>query len=66
MSGNGAGVGVTDRKRSEKALQAERHWYAAESAEGDQAPLWLIALPTVACSVALGSYLLMTVASRLV
>jgi hypothetical protein len=56
---------VTDRRRSGQALRAEINRPGPETAEADQKPLWTIALPCFACTVALASYLLLTIASRL-
>ena len=57
---------MTDSKRSGQASQDERSRSAAEAAGTDQAPLWAIALPTFACTVALASYLVVTIGSRLI
>jgi hypothetical protein len=56
---------VTDRIRSDQAPRDERNGRAAEAAGADQGPVWLIALPTFACSVGLAGYILVTIASRL-
>jgi hypothetical protein len=56
---------VTDRIRSDQAPRDERNLRAAEAAGADQGPVWLIALPTFACSVGLAGYILVTIASRL-
>jgi hypothetical protein len=56
---------VIDRKRSGYALQSEKARPAADSASLDPGTLWLIALPALACNVALGSYLVTMIASRL-
>jgi hypothetical protein len=60
------GVGVTDRKRSGQAPQSGGNRQATEAAGTDQGPLWIIALPTFACTVVLASYLILIMASRLI
>jgi hypothetical protein len=57
---------VIDRKRTGQALRAESNRPGAETAEADLKPLWMIALPTFACTVALASYLLLMILSRLI
>jgi hypothetical protein len=66
MAVHGAGVGMADRKRSGKAPQGKRDRQTAEAAGMDQRPLWMIALPSFACTVALASYLFMMIGSRLI
>ena len=53
---------MTDLKRSGQVLPSEA---SARAAGTDPAPLWKIALPSFACAVALGVYLIMTIGSSL-
>ena len=53
---------MTDLKRPGQTLPADA---SAPAAATDQAPLWMIALPSFACAAALGVYLIMTIGSRL-
>jgi hypothetical protein len=57
---------MADRKRSVMAPQGKRDRRAAEAAGMDPAPLWMIALPGFACTVALAGYLLTMIGSRLI
>jgi hypothetical protein len=49
---------VTLAKRSNHAPQSEKNRDVADAARTDQGPLWLIALPSFACTVLLAGYLL--------
>ncbi len=57
---------MTDRQRSGQVLRSEPKPHAAGAAGPDRAPLWIIALPSFACTVALGGYLLVTIADRVI
>lgn len=57
---------MTDPRRSVQPSRRERRQTAAEVAGADQSPLWVIALPSFACTAVLAAYLLMTIVSRLI
>jgi hypothetical protein len=56
---------MTDPGRSGLASRSGRHQPAAEAA-ADHRPLWMIALPSFACTVVLATYLLVMIGSRLI
>jgi len=57
---------MTDPRRSGQASRSERNRPAVEAAAADHGPVWMIALPSFACTVALAAYLLMMIGSRLI